>query len=287
MLAADAPHLHQDRRRRHDRPALRGPRLEGRPGHRGLRDDRRAVAALGLARALEADATMAADLLTLQRELFVVGADLATNPKERRSSSPRVSLVTERHGGAAGAPDRRAGREASPAERLHRARARTRRAPRSTSRAAPSVAPSARWSPWSSQREVNPEVRRYLNRLSDLLFVPRPPGGGRGEPASTPLSSSAAYGGWRERSPVAPAEQQDHQADGGLSTPSGNVTSNEARSPSAIGAAPSMVASLRLPSPKIAYRPGSPSSAPEPLSTSERPSVPVHREPDPSVAELP
>ena len=42
-----------------------------------------AVAALGLARALTGDETMADDLLTLQRELFVVGADLATNPKER------------------------------------------------------------------------------------------------------------------------------------------------------------------------------------------------------------
>ena len=42
-----------------------------------------AVAALGLARSLCEDETMRGDLLTLQRELFVVGADLATNPKER------------------------------------------------------------------------------------------------------------------------------------------------------------------------------------------------------------
>ena len=37
-----------------------------------------AVAALGLARATTDDDAMATDLLTLQRELFVVGADLAT-----------------------------------------------------------------------------------------------------------------------------------------------------------------------------------------------------------------
>ena len=38
---------------------------------------------------------MAADLLTLQRELFVVGADLATNPRERRKLEGGLSLVTE------------------------------------------------------------------------------------------------------------------------------------------------------------------------------------------------
>ena len=54
-----------------------------------------AVAVLGLARALTADATLAADLLTLQRELFVVGADLATAPDARVRLEPEVSLVTE------------------------------------------------------------------------------------------------------------------------------------------------------------------------------------------------
>ena len=41
-----------------------------------------AVAALGLARA-SAEPVMAEELLGLQRELFIVGADLATNPTER------------------------------------------------------------------------------------------------------------------------------------------------------------------------------------------------------------
>ena len=37
---------------------------------------------------------MAEELLALQRELFVVGADLATNPTERAKLQPGVSLVT-------------------------------------------------------------------------------------------------------------------------------------------------------------------------------------------------
>jgi cob(I)alamin adenosyltransferase len=55
-----------------------------------------AVAVLGLARALCDDPALASDLLALQRELFVVGADLATNPDERDRLEPEVSLVTER-----------------------------------------------------------------------------------------------------------------------------------------------------------------------------------------------
>src|SRR5262249_54724773 len=53
-----------------------------------------AVAVLGSARAFCDDETLAADLLTLQRELFVVGADLATNTEARDRLEPEVSLVT-------------------------------------------------------------------------------------------------------------------------------------------------------------------------------------------------
>jgi cob(I)alamin adenosyltransferase len=53
-----------------------------------------AVAVLGLARALSDDAALKEEILALQRELFVVGADLATNPKERAKLEPGVSLVT-------------------------------------------------------------------------------------------------------------------------------------------------------------------------------------------------
>src|SRR5438309_4010000 len=53
-----------------------------------------AVADLGLARALAAGSEIADELLRIQRDLFVVGADLATNPEERSKLEPGVSLVT-------------------------------------------------------------------------------------------------------------------------------------------------------------------------------------------------
>jgi cob(I)alamin adenosyltransferase len=46
-----------------------------------------AVAVLGLARSLCEDPDLREDILVLQRELFVVGADLAANPAKRRSST--------------------------------------------------------------------------------------------------------------------------------------------------------------------------------------------------------
>jgi len=130
-----------------------------------------AVAALGLARATTPDAAVAVEILDLQRELFVVGADLAANPQERAKLEDGVSRVT-----------------ATMTERLERridelvaqrplpqvfivpganpsgaaldvARSVVRRAERH-------VVALER-----AERSVNPEVRRYLNRLSDLLFV--------------------------------------------------------------------------------------------------------------------
>jgi cob(I)alamin adenosyltransferase len=143
-----------------------------------------AVAALGLARAHTRDRTIAEDLLTLQRELFVVGADLATNPEGRAKLEAGVSLVT-----------------AEMTERLERriddlvaerplpqvfvvpgangasaaidvARTIVRRAERDV------VALD------DAGRTVNLEVRRYLNRLSDLLFVLARRQAGETEPAS-------------------------------------------------------------------------------------------------------
>ena len=78
------------------------------------------VADIGVARALSDDHDLGAILLEIQRALFVVGADLATNPKERSKLRPGVSLVTaemveglesqiDRHEGhlpPRGAPDR-------------------------------------------------------------------------------------------------------------------------------------------------------------------------------------
>src|SRR5262245_35837358 len=55
-----------------------------------------AVSALGLARAeCEAGSELNDLLVRLQRELFVVGAELATAPDNRRKLTPEVSLVTD------------------------------------------------------------------------------------------------------------------------------------------------------------------------------------------------
>ena len=130
-----------------------------------------AVATLGLARSLCDDETMRADILTLQRELFVVGADLAANPKERKKLSAEVSLVTE---GMVHRLERRiddlvAVRPlpevfivpgANPGSAaLDVARGVVRRAERRVVDLE------------ETGRVVNPEIRRYLNRLSDLIFV--------------------------------------------------------------------------------------------------------------------
>jgi cob(I)alamin adenosyltransferase len=143
-----------------------------------------AVAALGLARASTTDETMAADLLALQRELFVVGADLATNPHEREKLKPEISLVTDRmvrrlEQRIDDLVDKRPLPEVfivpganTASASIDLARAIVRRAERAV------VALE------HAQREVNPEVRRYLNRLSDLLFVLARWEAGEAEPAS-------------------------------------------------------------------------------------------------------
>ncbi|MEP6757737.1 MAG: cob(I)yrinic acid a,c-diamide adenosyltransferase [Actinomycetota bacterium] len=143
-----------------------------------------AVALLGLARALTEDPAMQGDLLALQRELFVVGADLATNPRKRKKLEPEVSLVTgrmikrlERRIDALveerPLPEVFIVPGANPASAaIDVARSVIRRAERDV------VALE------HAQREVNPEVRRYLNRLSDLLFVLARWQAGEAEPAS-------------------------------------------------------------------------------------------------------
>jgi cob(I)alamin adenosyltransferase len=143
-----------------------------------------AVAALGLARALCEDEALVKDLLVLQRELFVVGADLAANPRERKKLDPEVSLVTEGMVRRVEAriddlverrplPETFVVPGANPASAaLDVARSVVRRAERN-------VVALER-----AEREVNPEVRRYLNRLSDLLFVLARWQAGESEPAS-------------------------------------------------------------------------------------------------------
>ena len=145
-----------------------------------------AVAALGVARSFATDEALASDLLTLQRELFVVGADLAANPEERGKLEDGVSLVSkgmvrrlerriddlvEQHP----LPDVFIVPGANPAgAAIDVARAVARRAERAV------VALQ------HAQRIVNPEVQRYLNRLSDLLFVMARWAAGESEPASRP-----------------------------------------------------------------------------------------------------
>jgi cob(I)alamin adenosyltransferase len=142
-----------------------------------------AVAALGVARASVEDG-LAAEILALQRELFVVGADLATNPAERGKLEAGISLIvpemTER---LERRIDELVAERALPnafvvpganqgSAALDVARSVVRRAERG-------VVALER-----EGRDVNPEVRRYLNRLSDLLFVLARRQAGEDEPVS-------------------------------------------------------------------------------------------------------
>ena len=143
-----------------------------------------AVAALGLARSLCEDPDMREDILVLQRELFVVGADLAANPAKRKKLDAGVSLVTddmvrrlERRIDALVAqrplPQVFIVPGANPASAaLDLARSVVRRAERRVVEME------------EAKRTVNPEVRRYLNRLSDLIFVLARWQAGEAEPAS-------------------------------------------------------------------------------------------------------
>ena len=127
------------------------------------------VADIGMARALSSDPALSEILLEVQRALFVVGADLATNPRERAKLKPAVSLVTaemvghleeliDRH--EAHLPNEFVVPGANPiSAALDVARGTCRRAERRTVELR------------EAGSEVNPEAARYLNRLSDLLFA--------------------------------------------------------------------------------------------------------------------
>jgi cob(I)alamin adenosyltransferase len=129
------------------------------------------VAALGTARAAVDHPPLAGLLLETQRDLFVVGADLATNPDQRAKLKGGISLVTpEMVDGLERTIDETVADHPLPQEfvvpgatvvsaALDVARATCRRAERR--------AVDLR----EGGREVNPEAIRYLNRLSDLLFV--------------------------------------------------------------------------------------------------------------------
>lgn len=143
-----------------------------------------AVAVLGLARALSDDEKLNQEVLRIQRELFVAGADLATNPKERSKLEPGVSLVTpEMVERLEALIDATVAEHPLPREfivpganpvsaSLDVARSTVRRAERRVVEL------------HESGREVNPDVLRYLNRLSDLLFVLARREAGESEPTS-------------------------------------------------------------------------------------------------------
>lgn len=130
-----------------------------------------AVAALGLARALASDSAFGEGILQVQRELFVLGADLATNPAERARLEPGVSLVTLEMVArletwidelvlAHPLPDAFIVPGSNPVSAtLDVARAIVRRTERRVVELRDGGA------------DVNEAVVHYLNRLSDLLFV--------------------------------------------------------------------------------------------------------------------
>lgn len=130
-----------------------------------------AVALLGVARSVCTDPRIAELLLRLQRDLFVVGADLAANPDHRDRLTAEISLVTPamivRLEGLIDVlvterPLRPIfvvpGATATSAAIDH-ARTVVRRAERHAVRSR------------ELGSAVSPEATRYVNRLSDLLFV--------------------------------------------------------------------------------------------------------------------
>ncbi len=129
------------------------------------------VSTLGAARAfLPADSDLAKLVLRLQRELFVVGAELATAAEHADRLKAGVTQVTaDMVTALEGLIDDYLSRtemprefvvpgESRPSAFLDMARSIVRRAERATVELA-------------SREPVNGELVRYLNRLSDLLFV--------------------------------------------------------------------------------------------------------------------
>jgi cob(I)alamin adenosyltransferase len=146
-----------------------------------------AVAALGVARALAVSSPqVGALILEVQRELFVVGADLATNPMQRGKLREGVSLVTAAMVSALeDRIDRLVEEHPLPQEfivpganpvsaAVDVARTAVRRAERRVVRMK------------DAGNTVNPDALMYLNRLSDLLFVLARAEAGGPEEASRP-----------------------------------------------------------------------------------------------------
>jgi cob(I)alamin adenosyltransferase len=130
-----------------------------------------AVSAMGLARALSQELRVREVLLEVQREMFAVGAELATSPDQYQHLQKNFTVVTEAMVTRLESTiDELEGQMELPASfivpgasaasgALDLARSLLRTGERRT------VALR------DDQGVANPEVLRYLNRLSDLLFV--------------------------------------------------------------------------------------------------------------------
>jgi cob(I)alamin adenosyltransferase len=144
-----------------------------------------AVAALGLARALAGGSSVqSALLLELQRQLFVVGADLATNPRERHKLKPGVSLVTADMVEALEGRIDRAVQEHPLANEFIVPGANAASAALDVARTSVRRAERRAVEMKDAGQTVSPDALMYLNRLSDLLFVlARGEAGGPEEPS--------------------------------------------------------------------------------------------------------
>ena len=149
----------------------RVPKFDARTEAYGSVDE--AVSALGVARSLcgEAEAEVAADILALQNELFVAGAELATAPEAAERLEDGISRIT------AGMVDALDGEIDRLMEHVHLppqfvvpggnqlsahldvARAAIRRAERRVAALA------------HAGELASPEVLRFLNRASDLCYA--------------------------------------------------------------------------------------------------------------------
>ena len=130
-----------------------------------------AVSAMGLGRSLCNNQEIKNILLTIQREMFIVGSELATGPSEYNKLKQNFSVVTtdmvtalenliDEISSQVELPPEFIVPGASPgSSAIDIARTLVRKAERRV------VALN------SQQKIQNPEILRYLNRLSDLLFI--------------------------------------------------------------------------------------------------------------------
>jgi cob(I)alamin adenosyltransferase len=145
----------------------RVPKWDPRPDTFGTVDE--ATSALGLARALVREPRVKEIILRLQRELYVLMAELATSPEEQ-GKHPSMTITAQHVAGLEALADELKREveignvfvvpgETVPGAALDLARTVIRRAERMTAKLLHDGA------------VANPELLRYLNRLSDLVFV--------------------------------------------------------------------------------------------------------------------